>query len=368
MRSNNNNKDQPDYQIPILIDDTVQCMRFFPSKNINYFASGGWDSKLRIFEVKYDITGPSGNNNIVNIISNQINLCQHSSPILTLSWFGQQGALFSGCFDGSINYIDCQKNILTKIGDHKYGCREVIFLDKFNLLLSGGYDGILKLWDIRDNKGPITSFQFNNKVYTMSYAKNLLIVGLSENILSYFNLGNLQRSKFQPELIYNSHIKDQIKKVAALKDGDGYAEGNSTGRIAVKYIDFNNPKFDYEINELKTERDFSFRCYRELKDNVVYSYHVNDIAVNPEYGTICTAEGDGHYRIWDLDKRARVYDRKNFIDRTPLTACEYNLKGDLLAYASGYDWSKGAQVAHLYSRPKIFLHYLQPAQRKKQNV
>ena len=365
MRFNKINKEQADHQIPILIDDTVQCLRFFPSKNINYFASGGWDCKVRIFEAKYEIVGTSGNNNVVNITSNQINLCQHKAPILSLSWFGQQGTLFSGCIDGSINYIDCQKNILTKIGEHKYGCREVIFLDKFNLLLSGGYDGIIKLWDLRANQAPITTFQFNNKIYTVSYAKNLLVVGLSENLLSYFNLGNLQKSKFQPELIYNSHMKAQIKKVAVLKDGDGYIEGSSKGKVAVKYIDFNNPGFDYQNNEIKSEKDYSFRCHKELKDNAINSYIINDIAVNPEYGTICTAEGNGYYKIWDVAKRAWLYDRKNFTDKTPLTACEYNLNGDLLAYASGYDWSKGAQVAHLYSKPKIFLHYLQTQHRKQ---
>ena len=149
------------------------------------------------------------------------------------------------------------------------------------------------------------------------------------------------------------------------KDGDGYIEGSSKGKVAVKYIDFNNPGFDYQNNEIKCEKDYSFRCHKELKDNAINSYIINDIAVNPEYGTICTAVGNGLYKIWDIEKRSWLYDRKNFTDKTPLTACEYNLNGDLLAYASGYDWSKGAQVAHLYSKPKIFLHYLQPEHRKK---
>ena len=264
INNNKTNKESiKDYQIPILIDDTVQCLRFFPSKDINYLASGGWDSKLRLFEIKNDTVSTSGNNHIFEINSNQANICQNNSAILSLSWKSNSGTLFSGCIDGSINYIDFQKNALTKIGEHKYGCREVIYLDKFNLLLSGGWDGMIKLWDLRSSKDPIITYQFSNKIYSMSYSQNLLVVGLSESLISYFNLNNLQRSKFEPELIYYSHLQSQVKKVVALKDGNGYAEGSSTGRIAVKYIDFKNPKFVKEINEIKGQNDFSFKCHRE---------------------------------------------------------------------------------------------------------
>ena len=99
-------------------------------------------------------------------------------------------------------------------------------------------------------------------------------------------------------------------------------------------------------------------------NNIIYTYPINDIAVNPFYGTICTAGGDGNFTIWDLEKRRRIIEKKNLEDKTPLTACEYNKMGDLLVYASGYDWSKGAQYAHLYPRPKIYVHYVKKNERK----
>ena len=37
----NNNNSSQDHKLPILIDDTVQCLRFFPSKDMNCLASGG---------------------------------------------------------------------------------------------------------------------------------------------------------------------------------------------------------------------------------------------------------------------------------------------------------------------------------------
>jgi len=162
-------------------------------------------------------------------------------------------------------YVEFNKKISTKIGEPKYGSREVIYLNNFNLLISGGWDCSLKLWDLRTSNVPVSTYQFSNKIYTMPHSKNLLVLGLSENYISYFNLNKLQKAKFGPELIYSSYIKSQIKKVAALKDGNGYAEGNSEGRIAVKNLNIYNPNFDKIKNEIINVKDFSFRFHRELK-------------------------------------------------------------------------------------------------------
>lgn len=367
----NNTNTNEDHLIPVLIDDTVQCLRFFPSKNVDFLASGSWDSKLNIFEINYRVISQNSNQDIVKIASEQKNSFKHQSPILSLSWKGTSGVLFSGCIDGTINYIDCQKNNVAKIGEHRAGCREVIYIDNYDALLTGGWDGALKVWDLR-SKDPILTYQFCNKIYSMSSKKNLLVVSLSENVMSYFNLDNLQKYKFEPELIYLSHIKNHIKKVAVTNEGNQYLEGSSEGRIAVKNISFYlKPKFSDDNCTLCCEKDFAFRCHREVRNignnNFVQCYPVNDICVNPVYGSVASAGGNGKYCIWDIVQKSKVFERPNSDDKTPLTACEFNNSGNLLAYASGYDWSKGAQYAHLYNRPKIFIHYLQPNQRKSSN-
>lgn len=366
--TNNTNKIE-DHLIPVLIEDTVQTLKFFPSKDINYLASGGWDSKLRLFEINYQLCGQNSNYDYVQIFSNPKDTCKHQSPILSISWQGTTGALFTGCIDGSINYVDCTKNIFTKIGEHQYGCKDVLYLDNFNLLLTGGWDGALKLWDLKSNN-PIKTYQFYNKIYSMAYAKNLLVVALSENVMAYFNLSKLNQNIFEPELIYSSYIKSHTKKVVVLNEGNCYLEGSAEGRIAVKNISFySKPSFSSEGNySIHSDGDFAFKCHREVKgfgiDKVVQAFSINDMCVNPVYGSVATAGGNGVYSIWDIGKKAKVYDRENNEDKSPITAVEYNANGDLLAYASGYDWSRGAQFANLYPRPKIYIHYVQPNQRK----
>ena len=43
-----NNKE---YIIPDQIEDTIQCIKFIPTQNANYLATGGWDNKLRVFNI-----------------------------------------------------------------------------------------------------------------------------------------------------------------------------------------------------------------------------------------------------------------------------------------------------------------------------
>ena len=354
-----------DHLIPVLIDDSVSCLRFFPSRDINYLASGGWDSKLRVFEIKYQILNQSATFDNIKFASNQINVCKLESPILSLDWIGNSGAIITGCVNGSINYVDSQKNIVNKIGQHNSGCRDVIYLQNYNVLLTGGWDGILNIWDLR-SQNAICSYQFQNKIYTMSCANNLLVLGLSDLVMAYFNLRNFQLNSFKPDCFFNSHLKEQTKKVAVFNDGQGFFQVSIEGRCAVKFINLNShPNINPETKCITSDKDFAFRCHREARNGLCYIYSVNDASINPVYDSVCTVGGDGKYFIWDIKDKSKINERDNFTDNCPLTACTYNPNGNLLAYASGYDWSKGASFANEYSRPKIFIHYLQNSHRKK---
>ena len=111
--------------------------------------------------------------------------------------------------------------------------------------------------------------------------------------------------------------------------------------------------------------DFAFRCHR-TKGNPSLVYSVNDIAFNRPYGTFCTIGSDGIYSIWDKQKKSRLHERSENNDGVPLTCCDFNATGNLLAFASGYDWSRGAEEAKKYNQSsnKIGIHYLPPKQRR----
>ena len=354
-----------EYFIKQEIDDTIQCLKFIPIQNSNYLASGGWDSKLRIYNINYIILNKNLPEETVQLSDNFVFGNQYTSPILSLSWEGSTGHIFTGCVDGTVNNLDMHKNILTKIGEHKNPCKEVIYHSNYNILLSGGYDGAIKIFDIR-NKIEISSYQFNAKIYTMSYEKDLFVVGLSNNKIAYFNLANFQKGIFKPELIFNSHLKYQTRKIAVFPDGKGFAESSIEGRVAIKnIIDLNTlPQINPETGSImgKDESgcdDFAFRCHRS-KDNPPLVYSVNDIAFNKAYRTFCTVGSDGKYCIWNKYRKARLHERDENLDNVPLTCCDYNTDGNLLAFSIGYDWSRGAQAAKEYNsnNNKIGIYYV----------
>ena len=116
-----------DHYIQTQIDDTVQCLKFIPISNSNYLATGGWDNKLRVFNINYNIINQGLPQEDAQISSHLELGNQHNSPIFSLSWEGSTGRIFTGCADGSINYVDLQKNSSTILGRHKNTCKEVIY-------------------------------------------------------------------------------------------------------------------------------------------------------------------------------------------------------------------------------------------------
>ena len=359
-----------DFIVPDQIEDTIQCMKFIPTQNANYLATGGWDNKIRVYNINYNVIG---NSEEANISSNLEFGFQHNSPIFSISWEGNSGRIFSGCADGSVNVIDMGKKSLTTIGNHKNACKEVIYHKNYNILLTGGWDGVVNIFDLRSS-APVCSYQFENKVYTMSCVNDLFVVGLSEIKIGIFNLAKLQNKVFKPEMIFNSHLKHQTRKVCVFPDGKGFAEGSIEGRVAIKNIrDFNNlPPINQENGTImgkddQGKDDFAFRCHRNTKVNPVLVYAVNDIAFNPVYGTFATVGSDGIYSIWDKVNRSRLFERNDpNMDKTPLTTCDYNSNGTLFAFGIGYDWSRGAEAAKEYNAgARIGIHYLPQFHRKK---
>ena len=359
------------------IDDTVTQMKFYPSENFNILATGGWDKQIRIFNINAKITSISNildNDEKAEISSEFKTSIQHQSPILTLDWLYNSDKIITGCGDGSVNIVDFQKNNLQKIGQHNSLVKEVIsYKEMPNIIFSGGCDGAVNIWDIRSNGiNPIQSCQLKNKVFSMCLGGNLLVVSLSQCVSGYFNLSNLQKGKFSPEILYMSLLKDPLTRVSMLKNNIGYIQGCIGGRVTVKYIDLYKKLVIDENKALKDENDFSFKCHRDFSygNDTAKLYPINDICVNPKYGSVCTVGGDGQYSLWNIEKQSKIGERYNLNivtnnDKTPLTACCYNQCGNILAFSSGYDWSLGIREASKYRPPRIHVRFLTKNLRNK---
>lgn len=359
-----------DYIIPDQIDDTVQVLRFSCNKlqQTNFLASGGWDNKLRVWEVNYNPNG-MGNN-----ISCQFGTKLHFTDelpeaILSLSWQTDTYNLFSGQADGTITMHDLIGNQKRILGKHDLGVKELVYVDQLKCLISGGWDGKVSVWDINSQtQKPALTYDIGKRVFAMSCVFPLLVVGLSERCVTYFNLNKIQSGFFQPETMFESHLKYQTRSISVFSEANGYAIGSIEGRVAIKHVDLNKqPEINQETKSMTTNEDFAFRCHRTGQE-IQEVFPVNSIAFNPAYGTFCTGGGDGTWLIWDRCSKSRLkmgsFPQEQNQNKIPITALEYNLNGDLLAYAGGYDWSKG--ISGENSSPnKIGIHYCLDSEKKK---
>lgn len=347
-----------DFQVPDQIDDSISCLKWNPNPNTLYLASVGWDAKVRVWQANYQV----GMNQTASINSSLMFSSQFNDPLLSLCWQPEGNMLYTGSCDGTLHCVDLNQGRQGSIGKHEIGCKEVIYIPGINLVLSGGWDGKLNFWDLRQ-QSPALSIDLGRKVYTMSMASTLLVVGTSDRAVSYFNLNKLQQPGFTYESIFESHLRYQTRKIACFPEGNGYAIGSIEGRVAIKYVDLNKaPEINQETKSMNTKDDFAFRCHR-VGESMAEVYPINDVAFNPVHGTFCTAGGDGSWIIWDKDSRSRLK-AGTIQNKTPVTAVDYSANGDLLAYATGYDWTKG--VAFEGSCPnKVAIHYCPDADKHK---
>ena len=350
----NTNAILSDYQIMDPIEDTIQQIRFYPGKSSNMLATCGWDSAIRVWQYNYSLM-----NNGAQIQTNLVFNTKQEDPLLSLCWKGEQFNIISGCANGSIFDVDLNTATTNIIGKHELGVKQVAWVNNLNVVLSAGWDGKLNFWDTRQ-PNPILSFSMDRKIFTMSLSFPLLVVGMNDRQVAYFNLNKLQMNEFKPEVIFESHLKHQTRCISTFPDATGYAIGSIEGRVAIKYVDLNKmPNIAHDTKTMSTNDDFAFRCHR-IESEV---YPVNDIAFNQPYGTFCTGGGEGSWTIWDKDSRSRLKSG-NFQNRCPITALDYSPNGDILAYAAGYDWAKGIGFENTF-QPQIKLHYCTDLDKKK---
>ena len=93
--------------------------------------------------------------------------------------------------------------------------------------------------------------------------------------------------------------------------------------------------------QLGKQDDFCFKCHREesKQSSKADVYAVNGITFNTLYNTFATYGSDGMIVIWNKDTKSKYKSSKKF--PLPFTASSFTDDGKLLAYAIGYDWSKG---------------------------
>lgn len=261
----------------------------------------------------------------------------NNAPVLCTAFSADGSTVFSGGGDNAVRMWQLGQapppnNVAQQIGAHDAPVKGVGFLRSSNLIVSGGWDRQLRFWDTRQPK-PVGSFEMPERVYDLDVRDNLLVVATAGRHIIAYDCSGQPREHSRKE----SPLKFQSRCISCFPDSTGFAVGSIEGRVGIHYL-----------QKVPNRDSFAFKCHRH--DNNVYA--VNGIAFQQQFGTFATIGSDGAVHFWDKDNKQRL---KGFnpTQRT-ISAAAFNSTGNLFAYASSYDWSKGSM--HVQAGNEIFIH------------
>lgn len=261
---------------------------------------------------------------------------ENNAPVLDTCFSKDGNTVFSVGADKAVRMWQLGQappnGLPQQIGAHDAPVKSVGYLPATNLVVSGGWDRKLKFWDMRTPTA-VGVFEMPERVYDLDVQGNLLVVATANRHIIAYNVGAQPVEHSRKE----SPLKYQSRCVSCFPDQNGFAVGSIEGRVGIHYL-----------QKVAGKESFAFKCHRQ--EQAVHS--VNAIAFNNSFGTFATCGSDGVVNFWDKDNKQRL---KGFPPIARSIPCaSFNTQGNLFAYASSYDWSKGSM--HVQPGNEIFIH------------
>lgn len=330
------NANKNDVEVPSPPTDSIQTLKFSPSTlQQNFLAACSWDGSVRCWEV-----------NLIEGKAHPKAAQNHGQPALDLDWTPCGTKIMVGGADSTVKMWDLASNSYTQIGAHDAPVKAVNFINggNYQCIMSCGWDNKIKFWDGR-TPNPIETFTTNDKVYCADVMFPMAVVCTANRGCIVYNLeGKPQQYQQKTDI----NLKYQFRTAAVFPDTKtrlpaGFAIGSIEGRVAITYVPLTNPK-----------DNFTFKCHRvDQQGNVQDIYAVNGCAFHPVHATLATVGSDGRYSFWDKDNRTKLKNSEPI--QQPITTCAISSRGELFAYALGYDWSKGVEGMDPNKKPAIYI-------------
>nr|XP_044997694.1 mRNA export factor-like [Jaculus jaculus] len=325
-----------DIEVTSSPDDSIGCLSFSPaSLPGNFLVAGSWANDVRCWEVQDNgQTVPKAQH-------------IHAGPVLGVCWSDDGSKVFTASCDKTAKMWDLNSNLAIQIAQHDAPIKTVHWIkaSNYRCVMTGSWDRTLKFWDTRSSN-PVMALQLPERCYCADVVYPMAVVATARRGLIVYQLEN------QPSEVrrVESSLKFQNRCVAIFKDKhhkpNGFALGSIEGKIAFHYLNVPNSVKD----------SFTFKCHRSNRANSSGSqdiYAVNGMAFHPIHGTLATVGSDGRFNFWDKDGRAKLKTSEP-LDQ-PISACCFNHNGNIFAYASSYDWSKGHEFYNPKRKNYIFL-------------
>ena len=110
------------------------------------------------------------------VSNNQRCSYSHSMPVLDCT-FQDPIHVWSGGLDNTLKCYDINSSQESSLGTHENAIKCVEYSGDLNVIVTGSWDGTVKVWDQRAGNPCTGVYSQPDKVYTMSVAGEKLVVG-----------------------------------------------------------------------------------------------------------------------------------------------------------------------------------------------
>lgn len=213
---------------------------------------------------------------------------------------------------------DMQPELALDTGGHTARAQRVFVINDDRTILTAGYDGCIRLWDVTTGECFRTlriSPQVMRGIYSASLSadeKHFAVSGPTENVTV------VSLESFKVESVFTAHAGHNVPALAFSPDGKSLLTGSND----------------------RTVREWAWSTGELLQTSTAHSQHIQDLAFSRDGNVFASASADGSCKI--SNRRMQVI---TSVTRPGAEARCVTFLGDSQRFAVG--WSDGAVTAHV---------------------
>ncbi len=146
--------------------DTVSSIVWDVYNQDPIFAATSWDGFVRLYMIS---------NNVSFELNKIFEVFLHH-PVLCAD-FNDSGLLFAGLASGDVLVIEIKSGSYMSLGNHDAPICGIYWINQFGLLMTLGYDNLIKFWRVQPENALQTQLELPLKTVTCSFDFPYLLIG-----------------------------------------------------------------------------------------------------------------------------------------------------------------------------------------------